>query len=164
MLDHIFSELDGAGAGAAEVITRLADVLFIQAVRWYFEESADTRKIGWLAAARDQQIGRALELLHAHPGEAWTVASLAQRVALSRSALADKFTQLIGEPPLRYLTRVRIDTAARHLRSSDDTLRAIATASGYESATAFTRAFRRHMGMTPAEYRRSRWVDRLAVE
>jgi len=160
IVDHVFSELDGAGAGAAEVVTRLTDILFIQAVRWYFEENADTANTGWLAAARDQQIGRALALLHARPAEHWTVASLARSVALSRSALADKFTELIGEPPLRYLTRVRIDAAARRLRSGDDKLRAIAAAAGYESATGFTRTFTRYMGMTPGEYRRSKWVNR----
>ena len=155
-LKHVLAELNAAGAGAAEVVTRLADILFIQAVRSYFEENADTAEFGWLAAVRDQQIGRAVALLHAQPAEPWTIASLARRVALSRSAFADKFTQLIDEPPLRYLTRLRINAAAERLRESDDKLSAIAAAAGYESVTAFTRAFRRHMGVTPGEYRESR--------
>jgi len=157
-LKHVLEELNSGGAGAAEVVTRLADILFIQAVRSYFEENADSAKFGWLAAVRDQQIGRALALLHAHPTEPWTIASLARRVALSRSAFAVKFTELIGEPPLRYLTRLRINTAAERLRLSDDKLNAIAAAAGYESVTAFTRAFRRNMGMTPGEYRAGRQV------
>jgi len=157
-LKHVQAELKSTGAGAAEVVTRLADILFIQAVRSYFEESADSAEVGWLAAVRDQQIGRALALLHAHPAESWTIALLARRVALSRSAFADRFTELIGEPPLRYLTRLRINSAAERLRASDDKLSAIAASAGYESVTAFTRAFRRHMGMTPGEYREGRRV------
>ena len=152
-LKHVLEELNSSGAGAAEVVTRLADILFIQAVRAYFEENADSAEFGWLAAVRDEQIGKALALLHAHPTVAWTIASLARRVALSRSAFADKFTELIGEPPLRYLTRLRINAAAQRLRANHDKLKTIAAAAGYESVTAFTRAFRRHMGMTPGEYR-----------
>jgi len=152
-LKYVLEELNSGGAGAAEVVTRLADILFIQAVRSYFEENADRAEFGWLAAVRDEQIGRALALLHAHPTEPWTIASLARRVAISRSAFADKFTDLVGEPPLRYLTRLRINAAAERLRTNHDKLKAIAAAAGYESVTAFTRAFRRHMGMTPGEYR-----------
>ena len=115
-VEHVVSELDSSDAGAAEVITRLTDILFIQAVRWYFNKNSDSAEVGWLAAVRDQEIGRALALLHANPGEPWTISSLARRVALSRSALAGKFRELLGEPPLRYLTRLRIDAAARRLR------------------------------------------------
>jgi len=158
-VEHVLSELDSGSAGATEVVTRLTDILFIQAVRWYFKKNSDIAKTGWLAAVRDQQIGRALALLHAKPNEPWTISSLAHSVALSRSALASKFRELLGEPPLRYLTRLRLDAAARRLRSSDDKLSAIAAAAGYESVTAFTRAFRRHMGTTPGEYRESRWAD-----
>jgi AraC-like DNA-binding protein len=155
-VEHILSELDSHGAGAAETVTRLADILFIQVVCWYFERNADSSEFGLLAAVRDRQIGRALSLLHGNPAEPWTIASLGRRVALSRSAFAGKFTELMGEPPLHYLTRLRIDAAARRLYSSDDKLSAIATAVGYQSVTAFARTFRRHMGMTPRQYRESR--------
>jgi AraC-like DNA-binding protein len=158
-VEHVLSELDSGGAGAAEVVTRLTDILFIQTVRWYFKKNSNTAEFGWLAAVRDQHVGRALALLHANPAEPWTISSLARGVALSRSALAGKFRELLGEPPLRYLTRLRIDAAAQRLRSSDDKLSAIAAAVGYESVTAFTRAFRRHMGMTPGEYRETRWAN-----
>jgi AraC-like DNA-binding protein len=160
IVEHILSELDSGEGGAAEIVTRLAEILFIQAVCWHFEKNADTAEFGWLAAVRDRQIGRALALLHSHPAEPWTIASLARRVALSRSAFASKFTELMGEPPLHYLTRLRIDAAARRLHSSDDKLSAIAAAVGYESVTAFTRTFRREMGMTPGNYRESRWGKR----
>jgi AraC-like DNA-binding protein len=158
-VEHVLSELDSGGPGATEVVTRLADILFIQAVRSYFQENADIAEFGWLAALRDPQVGRALALLHGHPDEPWTIGSLAHRVAVSRSAFADRFTTLVGEPPLRYLTRLRINAAARRLRSSDDKLRAVAASAGYESVAAFTRAFRRHMKMTPGEYRGTRRVN-----
>jgi len=158
-VEHVLAELDSGGPGATEVVTRLADILFIQAVRSYFEEGADIAEFGWLAAVRDPQVGRALALLHGQPDEPWTIGSLAHRVAVSRSAFADRFTELVGEPPLRYLTRLRINAAARRLRSSDDKLRAVAAAAGYESVASFTRAFRRHMKMTPGEYRKPHRSD-----
>ena len=152
-VEHILAELDSGAGGAAEVVTRLADILFIQAVRAYFHENADTAQSGWLAATRDKQVGRALALLHAKPDEPWTVEMLARRLATSRSSFADRFSELVGEPPLRYLSRLRIDAAARRLRSSDDKLGAVAAEAGYESVSAFNRAFKRQVGMTPGEYR-----------
>jgi AraC-like DNA-binding protein/quercetin dioxygenase-like cupin family protein len=155
-LRHIVAELDSSEGAEAEVVTRLADILFVQALRSYFEENSDSAKFGWLAAVRDQRIGPALALLHGQPHQPWTVASLARRAAMSRSAFADRFTSLVGEPPFHYLTRVRIDAAATRLRSTQDALKAIAAAVGYESVAAFTRSFRLHTGMTPAEYREAR--------
>jgi AraC-like DNA-binding protein len=155
-VEHIRAELDGGDPGAAEVVTRLADILFIQAVRAYFEDHADTTQDGWLAAARDREIGQALALIHANPDEPWTVETLARRVATSRSAFADRFTELVGEPPLRYLTQLRINAAARRLRSSDDKMSAVAANAGYDSLAAFSRAFKRQVGMTPGEYRDSK--------
>src|SRR5262245_29756770 len=154
-VSHIFEELGSGRSGAAAVVTRLADILFMQTVRAYLDENIDTAESGWLAALRDQQIGRALVLLHDKPHQPWTVAELADRVALSRSAFADKFTKLVGETPLRYLTRLRLNVATARLRSGNDKLRAIAAAVGYDSVPAFTKAFKRHMGVTPGEYRRS---------
>jgi AraC-like DNA-binding protein len=151
---QILAELHSGGPGATEVITRLADVLFIRAVRAYFDQNIETAEAGRLAAVRDGQIGRALAMLHGHPQQAWTVDSLARHVALSRSAFAARFTELVGEPPLHYLTRLRINVAAVRLRSSDDKLRAIAAAAGYESVPAFAKSFKRLVGMTPGEYRR----------
>jgi AraC-like DNA-binding protein len=155
-VEHILAELDSDAVGASEVVTRLADILFIQAVRAHFHENADTAQSGWLAAARDKQIGRALALLHARPDEPWTIDLLARQLATSRTAFADRFSELVGEPPLRYLTRLRINAATRRLRSSDDKLSAIAADAGYESVSAFNRAFKRQVGMTPGEYRDSK--------
>jgi AraC-like DNA-binding protein len=150
---HMLQELDSGGAGAMEVVTRLADILFIHAVRAYFEENADSARAGWLRAVRDEQIGKGLALLHSHPHEPWTVSSLARRLGASRSAFAAKFNELVGEPPLRYLTRLRINVAAVRLSSSEDKLSAVASAAGYESVPSFVRSFKRHMGETPGKFR-----------
>ena len=155
-VSQILEELDSSGAGAQAVVTRLADILFIKAVRTYFEQNIDTAQYGWLAAIRDPHIGPALAQLHARLEEAWTVASLARREALSRSLFAEKFAELVGEPPLRYLKRLRLNEAAIRLRATNDKLSAIAVDTGYESAAAFTKAFKRILGKTPGEYRRNR--------
>ena len=155
-VSQVLEELDSLSAGAQAVVTRLADILFIKAVRTYFEQNIDTAQYGWLAAIRDPHIGPALAQLHARPREAWTVASLARQVALSRSLFAERFAELVGEPPLRYLKRLRLNAAAMRLRSTNDKLSAIAADAGYESAAAFTKAFKRILRKTPGEYRRSR--------
>lgn len=154
-VQHAIDELDSDRPGAEAVVGRLADILFIGAVRSYLEESLASAQSGWLAAVRDQQIGRAIALIHSNPSQPWTVKMLADQVALSRSAFASKFTRLVGEPPLHYLTRVRLDAAARRLRGTNDKLLLIAAAAGYDSAAAFTRAFQRYVGVSPGEYRRA---------
>ena len=150
---HILSELENGGMGSREVVNRLVDVLFFQAVRTYFEENVDTAESGWLAAARDPQIGRVLALLHSPSRRRWTIASLAHEVAMSRSTFASRFKELIGEPPQHYFARLRISAAAARLRSTNDKLNAIAAAAGYKSLPAFVKSFKRHTGMTPGQYR-----------
>lgn len=154
-MQHVVEELDSNGPGVQAVVGRLADILFIGAFRSHIEKSLISAESGWFAALRDPHIGRAIAMLHRDPSDAWTVDYLADRVGLSRSSFANKFTQLVGEPPLRYLTSVRLDVAAKRLRTTDDKLLAVAAGAGYDSAAAFTRAFERHMGVTPSEYRRS---------
>jgi AraC-like DNA-binding protein len=161
-VSHIFEELGSGRSGSAAVVTRLADIFFMQVVRAYLDENIDTAESGWLAALRDQQIGRALVLLHDKPHLPWTVAELADSVALSRSAFADKFTKIVGETPLRYLTRLRLNVAIVRLRSGNDKLSVIAAAAGYDSAPAFAKAFKRHLGVSPGEYRRSHQKGGLA--
>jgi AraC-like DNA-binding protein len=139
--------------GAEVIVTRLADLLFIHAVRTYLEENMDRAASGWLAALSDPQVGRALSLLHAEPRRAWSVTELAERVAASRSVFAAKFTRLVNETPLRYLTRRRLNDAASCLTWSDDSVKRIAAGAGYRSAAAFSRAFKRHMGTSPEQYR-----------
>jgi AraC-like DNA-binding protein len=152
---QILRELDSYRAGTQTLVTRFADILFIEAVRTYFDGDLAAAERGWLAATRDPQVGRALAVLHAHPLEPWTLVSLARRVATSRSLLAEKFTHLVGEPPLRYLKGLRLNAAAIRLRSTNDKLSAIAASAGYDSAAAFTKAFKKRVGKTPGEYRRS---------
>jgi AraC-like DNA-binding protein len=152
-IDHIRSELAAGNPGAEIVVARIADILFIQAVAMYLETHAATADSGWLGALRDRQIGPALTLLHEHPEQTWTVESIAETLGLSRSAFAARFAQLVGEPPLRYLTRVRLHAAGTRLSSSDEKMTSIAASLGYESASGFNKAFKAHFGITPGEYR-----------
>jgi len=110
---------------------------------------------GWLAALNDLQIGAALALVHADPQASWTVASLAAKVAMSRSAFAARFVQLVGEPPLQYVTRWRMQKASGILRDGHASLAEVAARVGYESEAAFSKAFKRAVGSTPGAYRRS---------
>src|SRR5262249_32355130 len=152
-IQQISAELDRGSSASTEILNRLTEVLFIRAVNAYFDQNMETAGSGWLAAIRDEPIGRALLMFHEQPDEAWRVDMVARRLALSRSAFAARFTELVGEPPMQYLNRLRINTAAMRLRTGNIKLRSIATAVGYSSVPAFVKAFRRSMGMTPGEYR-----------
>ena len=139
--------------GAGSMLAKLAELLFVEAMRRYMDTLPPEGK-GWLAGVRDAHVGRALAFLHAEPGRAWTVDRLAKEAALSRSALAERFTALMGESPMQYLTRWRLALAARALRSGSDAIMRIAEQSGYESEAAFNRAFKREFGVPPAAWRR----------
>jgi AraC-like DNA-binding protein len=110
---------------------------------------------GWLAGLRDAHVGRALAALHSAPEHKWTVDELARSAALSRSALAERFTRLVGSSPMQYLTHWRLAQAADHLRAGSDSVARIAERSGYETEAAFSRAFKREFGVPPAAWRRS---------
>jgi len=140
--------------GAGSMLAKLAELLFVEALRRYIERLPPGGK-GWLAGVRDAHVGRALALLHATPGRHWTVDELAREAALSRSALAERFTALVGEPPIQYLMRWRLALAAQALRSGADAIAQLAERSGYESEAAFSRAFKREFGMPPAAWRRA---------
>jgi AraC-like DNA-binding protein len=140
-------------AGTEAVLAKLSELLFVEAIRCHLESlPADQRS--WLAGLRDPQVSRALRLLHGEPARAWTVEELGQEAGISRSALGERFTQLIGEPPMQYLTRWRLALAARALREGDEPVVRIAGDVGYESEAAFNRAFKREFGMPPATWRR----------
>jgi AraC-like DNA-binding protein len=111
---------------------------------------------GWLAGARDRFVGRALSMLHAQPGHSWTVDELARNVGLSRSALALRFTDMLGHPPMQYLARWRLQVAAQELSIGSKSLAAVAEQVGYDSEPAFNRAFKREFGMPPAGWRKKR--------
>ncbi|MGH8647972.1 MAG: helix-turn-helix transcriptional regulator, partial [Burkholderiales bacterium] len=135
-------------------LAKLAELIFVDALRRYVENLPPGGK-GWLAGVRDAHVGHALALLHRKPGRAWTVDELAREVALSRSALAERFAALVGEPPIQYLMRWRLALAARTLRAGREAIARVAERAGYESETAFSRAFRREFGMPPAAWRKA---------
>jgi transcriptional regulator GlxA family with amidase domain len=134
--------------GGETVITRLCDVLVVQAIRrWIGEDSAARR--GWIGALHDPQIGQAISLVHRDPARAWTVESLAHEVALSRSAFAARFSELVGESPMAYVTRWRRQVARAWLSETDLTVSQVAMRLGYGSEAAFNRAFKRTVGVPP---------------
>jgi AraC-like DNA-binding protein len=140
-------------AGGETVITRLADILVIQAIRaWIARDPA--AQTGWLGALRDRQIGRTIALVHREPGRNWTVASLATTVGMSRSAFAARFTELVGEPAMRYVTRWKMHAARMWLEEGDASVSELAGRLGYESEAAFSRAFKRCIGVSPGSVRR----------
>jgi AraC-like DNA-binding protein len=152
-LSLIAAETSRLRPGGEAVITRLADVLVIQAIRAWIEVDPGAQT-GWLGALRDPQIGRALTLIHGEPARAWTIALLAREVAMSRSAFAARFTQLVGEPAMQYVTRVRMQIAANALRDEGATVAELASRLGYRSQAAFARAFKREIGRPPGAVKR----------
>jgi AraC-like DNA-binding protein len=151
-LQFVASEAASSLPGAETVASRLADILFVHAVRAHIA-GCGSDATGWLKALADPQIGQALRLIHERPQAPWTVESLAAAVAMSRSAFAARFTALAGEPPLRYLTAWRMEKAA-HLLRAGERIASIARAVGYDTDAAFGKAFRKSVGATPGEFRR----------
>jgi len=149
---HLLDEAESPQAGGACLRARLAELLFIEVLRRHVA-SLSPELPGWLGAVNDPMVGRALQALHAQPSRRWTVDSLARHVATSRSLLATRFKTLVGEAPMHYLTRWRLQRAAQMLRDGRDGLAAIAEQVGYESEAAFNRAFKRHAGESPGAWR-----------
>jgi len=139
--------------GGEAVITRLADVLVVQAIRSWLETDAAART-GWLGALQDRQIGRAIALIQREPARRWTVDSLARELAMSRSAFAARFTELVGEPVMHYVARWRMQIAVDSLRHGDASVAELANRLGYSSEAAFARAFKRIIGKPPGAVRR----------
>jgi AraC-like DNA-binding protein len=134
--------------GGEAVLTRLADILVIQALRSWIE-TEPTARTGWLGALRDRQIGCALALIHRDPARAWTVASLAREIPMSRSAFAARFSELVDEPAMQYVTRWRMQLAHNALKEEGATVAELAQRLGYRSEAAFARAFKRVIGVPP---------------
>lgn len=153
---HHAAEQIAAGRTASEVMmSKLSELLFVEAVQRHVEDPQH-RHAGWLAAFADRQLSRALALLHARVAEDWTVEALGQEVGLSRSALATRFVEILGMPPMQYLANWRIHSAAHELVNTGKSIPRIAQEVGYESEASFTRAFKRVMGAPPAAWRRQR--------
>ena len=153
-LRYATEEATSAHAGSTTVLAKLSELVFVEAVRHYVGTLPDDCK-GWLAGLRDRLVARALTLMHARPAHPWTVEDLAHRVGMSRSGLAQRFTDLLGVPPMQYLAQWRLQLAAQQLRLGDSPLAVIAEDVGYESEAAFNRAFKREFGMPPATWRRN---------
>ncbi len=158
LLQILMREFCEREPGSATVIARLVDALFVLVVRAWLTEQPEGAA-GWLGALRDPQIAQALSVIHSDPGRPWTIAALAREVGQSRSAFAQRFSSLVGEPPLSYLTRRRLDLASRLLRDSSEPVYAIAGQVGYDSETSFSRAFRREFGTAPGRYRTRHSTD-----
>ncbi len=140
--------------GGEAVITRLSDILVIQAIRaWIAGDPAG--QTGWLGALQDPRIGWAMSLVHRDPAQPWSVASLARQTAMSRSAFAARFTELVGEPVMQYVTRWRMQVALDWLQHDDVSVAELAARLGYESEAAFSRAFKRTVGTSPGAARHS---------
>ncbi len=140
--------------GGEAVITRLSDILVIQAIRsWIAHDPAG--QTGWLGALQDPHVGRAIALVHREPERPWTVATLAGELAMSRSAFAARFTELVGEPVMRYVTRWRMHVALDWLQQDGVAVTQLAGRLGYESEAAFSRAFKRTIGVSPGAVRRN---------
>jgi AraC-like DNA-binding protein len=141
-----------AQAGSGIVVARLSEALFAETLRRYVD-LLPPEQTGWLAGARDADVGSALALLHAQPSDPWTIASLAKQVGVSRSVLAERFRHFIGAPPMAYLTRWRLQLGAQLLTTTRRSVAQIAAEVGYESEPAFNRAFKREFGSPPARFR-----------
>jgi AraC-like DNA-binding protein len=146
------SELAAGRFGSSSVMSRLSETLLVEAVRHYSSTLANGNA-GWLNGINDPQVGRALALIHHQIGAQWSAESLAKEVAMSRSAFADRFTALVGMPPIRYLTVWRLQTAKLNLRERQIPIAKLAHSVGYESEEAFSRAFKREFGVSPAHWR-----------
>ena len=164
VLDLLAVEVAVDAPGQQVVLDRLLDWMLVCALREWFERP-DTGAPAWYAAHRDPVVGRALRLLHAGPAAPWTVASLADRVGVSRATLAKRFAELVGEPPLTYLTRWRMTLAADLLLEREAAkITEVARAVGYSDAFAFSAAFKRTRGVNPSDFRRARGRPRGGVD
>lgn len=146
-------EFATGGIGSSTVLGKLAELLFVEAIRRYLA-TLPLDQTGWLAGLRDPKIGKALAMLHTRPAYPWTAEELAKAADMSRSAFAERFTGFVGMPPMRYLGHWRLQLAAVRLRESPRAIAQIAYEVGYESEAAFSRSFKQAFGVTPGKWRR----------
>ncbi len=156
LLEHFLRlasvEITDRRAGAQSVLNKLSELMFIEAIRAYMDQLSGANT-GWLSGLRDPLVGRTISLLHAQPARAWSLDELAAEAGASRSALVGRFTQLMGYPPIQYLTRWRMQLAARRLSERGVKVAAVAQEVGYESEAAFSRAFKKFSGQSPSDWR-----------
>ena len=153
LLNIAVKESGSARAGGENVLARLSELMFVEVIRRYLE-TLPPAQTGWLAGLRDPVVGHALAALHGEASEPWTVERLARVVGVSRSVLAERFTEMVGQPPMQYLALWRMQLASRLLAEGGQVAE-VAGAVGYESEAAFSRAFKRRVGQAPATWRRN---------
>jgi AraC-like DNA-binding protein len=149
---HLVDEAVSGRFGSEAMLAKLSEALFVDTLRRYVDALPEQQN-GWLAGARDPVVGRSLALLHGRVAHPWTIADLADEVGISRSALVERFSRYLSEPPMAYLTRWRLQLAAESLQKTSRGVADIATDIGYQSEAAFSRAFRREFGQPPGRYR-----------
>lgn len=154
-LRQVVTESNQRRPGGEAVLERMSEMLFVEVLRRHVD-SLPPEQTGWLAGMRDPAVGRALALLHGRPAEPWTLERLAEEAGLSRSSLHERFVHFIGTPPMQYLTRWRMQVASGLLRDTAAKLVEVSLAVGYESEAAFSRAFKREVGVAPGAWRRDR--------
>jgi AraC-like DNA-binding protein len=153
LLNIAVAESGSARAGGENVLSRLSELMFVEAIRRYLDGLPPDR-LGWLAGVRDPIVGQTLAAIHSQPREAWTVERLARFAGLSRSVFAERFAAMVGQPPMQYLTLWRMQLASRLLRDGG-AVATVADAVGYESEAAFSRAFKKVVGRSPGTWRRA---------
>jgi AraC-like DNA-binding protein len=152
---HLVEEAASGRIGSEAMLAKLSEALFVDTLRRYVAGLPE-QQTGWLAGTRDPIVGKSLGLLHSRVAHPWTIANLADQVGISRSALVERFTRYLSEPPMTYLTRWRLQLAARSLERTSRGVADIAADVGYESEAAFNRAFKREFGQPPGRYRSDR--------
>jgi AraC-like DNA-binding protein len=155
---HLVEEAASGAVGSEAMLAKLSEALFVDTLRRYVR-SLPERELGWLAGTRDSLVGKCLGLMHSRVDHPWTIAKLADEVGTSRSALSERFTSYLAEPPMTYLTRWRLQLASRNLTRTSKGVAEIASEVGYESEAAFNRAFKRQFGVPPARYRREQRIS-----
>ena len=155
LVEFALAESLAAAAGGDSVLLRIGELMFVEVLRRYVVSSPAGQR-GWLAGLRDSFVSRALGLLHQQPARAWTLEALARETGLSRSALAERFTHCVGQPPMQYLTRWRLQLAARLLADGEAKVARRRLRGGLRVRAAFSRAFKKAVGLSPAAWRRRR--------
>jgi AraC-like DNA-binding protein len=152
-IQYALAEAAGQRAGSESVLTKLSELMFIDVLRRYIE-SLPPERAGWLAGLRDPHVGKALSLMHETPSRDWTLEELARGSGASRSVLAERFTALVGVPPIAYLAKWRMQLAAEMLARGAGNIASIAESIGYDSEASFSRAFKKMLGVPPSQWRR----------